>query len=144
MLRQKGKDKRPLRLRYRTTFGTLNLSTPKKVVFAKLFRLRGGREPVRDWVLELSVDDRRTVGQDIMAVEFGWPRGEPLCKSLTGYAGLFEVRSNLRDGRLARVFFYISGKDMVLLHGFVKKSRATPQRNLRLAHRRMKEHTRNG
>ena len=99
---------------------------------------------MREWLLELSSDDRKTVGQDIMAVEFGWPRGEPLCRSLAGYAGLFEVRSNLRDKRLGRVFFYVSGKDMVLLHGFVKKSRTTPQRDLRLALRRRKEHARNG
>jgi len=79
-----------------------------------------------------------------MAVEFGWPCGEPLCKSLTNYAGLFEVRSNLPGKRIARVFFYVSGKDMVLLHGFIKKSQATPQKDLKLANRRMKEHERNG
>jgi len=46
--------------------------------------------------------------------------------------------------RIARVLFYVSSKDMVLLHGFIKKSQATPQKDLKLANRRMKEHERNG
>lgn len=120
------------------------MKAPEKVIVAKFYRLPGGREPVREWLLGLRTEDRKTVGQDIMAVEFGWPCGEPLCKSLTNYAGLFEVRSNLPGKRIARVFFYVSGKDMVLLHGFIKKSQATPQKDLKLANRRMKEHERNG
>ena len=56
-----------------------------------------------------------------MAVEFGWPCGEPLCKSLSGYPGLWEVRSNIKSG-IARVFFYIDKSEMILLHGLVKKT----------------------
>tara|TARA_R110001599_G_scaffold265040_1_gene465746 strand:+ start:4674 stop:5045 length:372 start_codon:yes stop_codon:yes gene_type:complete len=68
----------------------------------------------------LTQEDRKTIGQDIMAAEFGWPCGEPLCKSLSGYAGLWEVRSNIKSG-IARVFFYIDKSEMILLHGLVKK-----------------------
>ncbi len=77
-----------------------------------------------------------------MAVEFGWPCGEPLCKSLSGHAGLREVRSDLSGGRIGRVFFYVSGSAMVLLHGFVKKTQKTPDKDLKLANRRKKEHER--
>jgi phage-related protein len=97
---------------------------------------------VRDWLLELPDADRKIIGGDLMAVEFGWPCGEPLCKSLSGYAGLREVRSGLSGGRIARVFFYVSGSAMVLLHGFVKKSQKTPEKDLKLANRRKKEHER--
>ena len=79
-----------------------------------------------------------------MKVEFGWPCGKPLCDALTGYPGLWEVRCDLAGRRIARVFFHVSGKDMVLLHGYMKKSRAAPLRDLRLANRRMKEHGRHG
>ncbi|GJL48898.1 MAG: hypothetical protein NPIRA01_01250 [Nitrospirales bacterium] len=48
-----------------------------------------------------------------MAVELSWPCGEPLCKSLSGYAGLREVRSELSDGQIARMFFYVSRSEMV-------------------------------
>ena len=92
--------------------------------------------------MELTAFDRKIIGGDMMAVEFGWPCGEPLCKSLSGYAGLREVSSDLPDGRIARVFFYVSGPEMVLLHGFVKKSQKTPEKELKLANKRKKEHER--
>ena len=92
---------------------------------------------MRDWLLELSAADRRAVGQDIQTVEFGWPIGMPVCKALGG--GLLEVRSNLTDGRIGRVLFCIITGEMVLLHGFVKKTQKTPPADLALARKRMKE-----
>lgn len=53
-------------------------------------------------------------------------------------AGLWEIRSSIPEG-IARVFFTVVGKEMVLLHGFVKKSQATPKAHLDLALFRMKE-----
>lgn len=120
------------------------MSSPYKVIVASFYRLSSGKEPVRDWLLDLKAEDRRVIGEDLMKVEFGWPCGEPLYKSLQGYPGLFEVRSNLTGRCIARVFFYVNGSDMVLLHGFEKKSQTTPLRELRLAERRMKEHKRHG
>jgi len=114
-----------------------------KTITAVFFRLSSGKEPVRDWLLSLSRDDRQEIGKDIMAVEYGWPCGEPLCKSLTGYSGLREVRSTLKSG-IARVFFYVVEDEMVLLHGFVKKSQKTPEKELKLANRRKKEHEKHG
>lgn len=87
--------------------------------------------------MELSEDDRRFVGKDIQKVEFGWPIGMPYCRPL-GH-GLWEVRSDLTDGRIGRVVFCISNGEMVLLHGFVKKSQKTPPQEIELALRRKKE-----
>ena len=78
--------------------------TSKKILTAVSYQRSSGREPVRNWLLSRSQDDRRKIGQDIMAVEYGWPCGEPLCKSLSSYTGLWEVRSHIVDG-IARVFF---------------------------------------
>ena len=116
------------------------MKKPAKVIFAKFFALSSSREPVRDWLLDLPEDDCSIIGQDLMKVEFGWPCGPPLCKPLTSYSGLYEVRSNLTGKRIARVFFYIAGKEMILLHGFIKKNQTTPSKELKLAERRMKEH----
>ncbi|MCY4489317.1 MAG: type II toxin-antitoxin system RelE/ParE family toxin [Deltaproteobacteria bacterium] len=113
---------------------------PPKRVVARFYRQARGHEPVRDWLGALSREDRRSIGRDLMAVEFGWPCGPPLCRSLVSYPGLYEVRSNLTGGRIARVFFTISGSTMLLLHGFIKKTQSTPLRELRLAERRMKEY----
>ena len=79
-----------------------------------------------------------------MKVEFGWPCGLPLCRPLTGHAGLFEVRSKPTGGRSARVIFTVSAGVMLLLHGFIKKSRATRHGELELAERRRRDHERNG
>jgi phage-related protein len=95
------------------------------------------RKPVRDWLLELSEADRRAVGFDIQTVEFGWPIGMPVCRPLGN--GLYEVRSNLVDGRIGRTLFCIISNEMVLLHGFVKKTQKTPPAELALAIKRMKE-----
>ena len=96
-----------------------------------------GNQPVREWILALSTEDRKVVGRDIQKVEFGWPLGLPYCRSLGN--GLWEVRSDLTDGKIARVIFLATGGRMVLLLGFIKKTRKTPVPDLNLALRRMKE-----
>lgn len=96
-----------------------------------------GNEPVREWLKDLDDADRRTIGLDIATAEFGWPIGMPLCRSLG--KGLFEIRSNISDKRIARVIFAVVGEQMVLLHGFVKKTQKTPKSDLDLATKRLKE-----
>ena len=76
------------------------------------------------------------IGTDIKTVEFGWPVGLPVCRSLGN--GLWEVRSSLRN-RIARVLFCIEGDRMWLLHGFIKKQRKTPAGEIDLARMRMRE-----
>ena len=120
------------------------MSITDKRITARFFHLTTGREPVRDWLKELPIEDRKIIGADIMQVEFEWPVSPQLVKSFSGRAGLKEVRSNISCGRIARVFFYITGNDMVLLHGFIKKSQQTPVKELELAMKRKKEHEQNG
>jgi len=81
----------------------------------------------------VGVFDDRT---DIKTVEFGWPVGLPVCRSLGD--GLWEVRSSLRN-RIARVLFCVADDTMWLLHGFIKKRQKTPPEDLALARRRMRE-----
>ena len=83
------------------------------------------------------MEDRKLVGRDIQKVEFGWPLGMPYCRSLGN--GLWEVRSDLTDGKIGRVIFCVARERMVLLHSFVKKTQKTPSHDLRLALKRMKE-----
>lgn len=103
---------------------------------ARFFRSEGGREPVRDWLRGLPFEDRKILGEDIKDVEFSWPIGMPSVRSLG--RGLWEVRSLLTHGRIARVIFCVEQECMVLLHGFVKKTQKTPQRDIELARRRRK------
>jgi phage-related protein len=84
-------------------------------------------------------DDRRLIGQYIQTVEFGWPLGMPVCRPMGD--GLHEVRTELAGGRIARVFFYVDRMQrMVLLHGILKKTRTTPDADLKLARRNQQKH----
>ncbi len=92
-----------------------------KRLTAGFYRTSSGNQPVRDWLIGLSDADRKILGKDIATVEFGWPLGMPLCRSI-GKLGLREVRSTIREGKVeARIIFGIDGQGMILLHGFEKK-----------------------
>lgn len=106
------------------------------ILDVKFFAHSLGTEPVRDWLRSLSAADRKAIGEDIKTVQLGWPLGMPLVRHLGG--GMWEVRIRL-DNRIARVLFVLLGATMVLLHGFIKKQRATPQPDLDLAKGRLKE-----
>lgn len=101
-----------------------------KKVPAVFYKSRVGNEPVRDWLKSLAKEDRRAIGADIQTVEYGWPVGMPVCKPMG--SGIFEVRTDLKN-RIARVLFCVLGDRMLLLHGFIKKTRQTPDKDLKLA-----------
>ncbi len=104
---------------------------------AAFYALATGREPVREWLRTLDSADRKIVGEDIKDVEFSWPIGMPLCRALG--KGLWEVRSNLTQGRIARVLFCVQAGRMVLLHAFIKKTQKTPPAEIELALKRKQE-----
>lgn len=95
-----------------------------------------GAEPVREWLKLLPAVDRKVIGEDMKTVQFGWPLGMPLVRSMGG--GIWEVRIRL-ENRIARVLFVLDGSTMVLLHGFIKKTQATSQSDLDLAKDRFKQ-----
>jgi phage-related protein len=115
-------------------------ATAGKRIPAVFFRTESGGEPVRDWLKALPYrDDRKRIGEDIMTVEFGWPVGMPVCRPLG--EGVYETRTDLPQGRIARVLFYIDNKRrMVLLHGFIKKTPRTPDGELAIARRNKRKH----
>ena len=49
--------------------------------------------------------------------------------------GIWEVRSRLSN-RIARTLFFVRNETIVLLHGFIKKTRVTPSHDLALAQQR--------
>ena len=99
------------------------------------YRTEARSEPVREWLRELTVEDRKAIGIDIKTVQYGWPLGMPLVRKME--PGLWEVRCDIADG-IARVLFTAKGGQMVLLHGFVKKTQKTPDNDLKTARNRLK------
>lgn len=93
-----------------------------KRIVARFFRQDSGREPVRDWLLDLEPADRKIIGKDIATVEYGWPLGMPVCRALRD--GVHETRSTIRSGKVeARVYFLVDDGVMVLLHAAAGKDR---------------------
>ncbi len=115
-------------MRYNNQIDTDSVLT---VVF---FLTDSGREPVREWLKSLDKEGRKTIGEDIKLVQFRWPLGMPLVRKME--ADLWEVRSHLSGGRIARVLFTVRDGEMALLHNFIKKSRETPAKDLQLARQR--------
>lgn len=101
----------------------------------RFFRTEQGNEPVREWLKDLPSAERKAIGNELRAVQFGWPVGMPLVRKLQ--ADLWEVRVRL-DRRIVRVLFTVFDGEAVLLHGFVKKSQKTPPADLGIAIGRMK------
>jgi phage-related protein len=89
-----------------------------------------GREPVREWLKALRLEDSDVIEQDIKTAQYGWLVGMPAVRKLE--PGLWDIRSHLDHG-IARVLFAVDGELMAMLHAFVKKSRPTPAHELRTA-----------
>ena len=100
------------------------------VLKVSFYQSTTGTEPVRDWIKSLPAHECLAIGEDIKAVQFRWPLGMPLVRKLTGK--LWEVRTQLPT-RISRVLFTVKGDHMVLLHGFIKKTQATPSQDIALA-----------
>jgi len=110
---------------------------PLRVVF---FKMDTENEPVREWLKSLPREDCKTIGADILTVQYAWPVGKPLVDHLDD--GVWEVRSRL-DNRIARTLFAVVNQEIVLLHGFMKKSQKTPADELDLARKRKRQYLQN-
>jgi phage-related protein len=110
--------------------------TPRKTELV-CFRNDAGGEPVRAWLKGLNEGERRTIGTDLLRAQWRWPIGMPLCRPMS--QGLWELRTDLPGNRAAWVFICFYDNRLVALHGFIKKTRATPKDDLALARKRQKE-----
>ncbi len=91
---------------------------------------------MREWLAGLDKKSRVKIGSDMKDVQDRWPVSKPLVDGLGG--GLYEVRTSL--GKLEyRVLFCITSGCLVALHGFAKKSQATPRSEIDLALKRKKQ-----
>lgn len=108
-----------------------------KKITVLFYENANNKKPVQDWLYSLSKEDRKIIGEDIKKVEYGFPIGMPTCRKLGGK--LYEVRSDISDGRIARTIFTVISGYMVLLNGFVKKTQKTPKSEIDLALKRKKD-----
>jgi phage-related protein len=103
----------------------------------RFFKTDNGNEPVKDWIKEHAKAETKLIGEDIRTVQGSQEWSAPLVKHLG--AGLYEIRTNLFY-TTARVLFFTDGGEMILVHGFTKKSRQTPKAELDLALKRKRQY----
>ncbi len=111
---------------------------PQKIPLI-FFRSSTGVEPVRDWLKALPEAERHMIGRDLLRAQWRWPAGMPLCRPMGN--ALWEIRTDFPTRRTARVLLCVYREHLVALHGFIKKSRATPDQDLALARKRQSELT---
>ncbi len=101
------------------------------------YRTAAGNEPVREWLKGLEEAERHAIGTDLLRAQWRWPVGMPRCRPMRN--GLWEIRTDLPTKRTARVLLCLHRGHLVALHGFIKKTRATPESDLVTARKRQKE-----
>ena len=100
-----------------------------------------GRCPVREFVDGLSPEGQaKYIFITRLLTEYGVLVREPYVKRLTGRKKLFEIRIKDKTGISRILYFTHTGKKLVLLHGFTKKTDKTPQREIETAEERMKDY----
>ena len=92
------------------------------------------KEEIESWPSGILADYARIVE---LLIEFGPYLRMPYSRPLGD--GLFELRPRSAEG-IGRVFYcFMEQRRIVILHAFVKKTEETPERELKLARKRMKE-----
>ena len=69
--------------------------------------------------------------------EFGPSMGRPHTTPLG--KGLFEIRAKGPEGISRSLFCTVKGRELVILHTFVKKTQKIPKKHMDLARKRMRE-----
>lgn len=92
------------------------------------------KEEIERWPVGILADYARLVE---LLSEFGPSLRMPHSRAMGG--GLFELRPRGREG-IGRAFYcFVVGQQVVVLHAFVKKTQETPERELKIARKRMQE-----
>ena len=72
-----------------------------------------------------------------MIEAFGPNLGKPYVGKLS--SGLYEIRPKGKEGIGRSIYCVAKGREVVILHSFIKKTQKTPKKDLDLAKKRMKE-----
>lgn len=101
------------------------------------YKTPSGQDVIKDFIGKLQENTQAKLGRQLDLLEqYGNELGMPHAKALGG--GLMELR--VRGRQEVRVFYvFVVGKRIYLLHAFVKKSQATPSKELSLARSRQAE-----
>lgn len=89
---------------------------------------------IEAWPVDVLADYARIVE---LLIEYGPDLGLPHSRALG--RGLFELRPRGRSGIGRALYGFLVGQRVVVVHAFIKKTQQTPDRELKLARKRIKE-----
>ena len=92
------------------------------------------QDEVESWPVGLLADYARLVE---LLMEFGPDLRMPHSRAMGG--GLFELRPRGSEGIGRALYCFVFEQQVTVLHAFRKKTQTTPQHDLEIARRRMKE-----
>ena len=103
----------------------------------------GGRFPVEEFISSLTEEtqDKFLYKKELLEY-FGPKLREPHTKSIG--CGIFELRFKGKEGQIRVLFFFYHKRHIILAHGFSKKTRRTPRKEIRIAEERKNEYHRRG
>lgn len=98
-----------------------------------------GREPVTEFLDGLPSSQRAKVAKLMYLLsEQGVLLKEPYTKQIRGKLRELRIKDHL--GNIRILYFTFTGRRFILLHGFLKKTAKTPEREIELAEKRMKDY----
>jgi phage-related protein len=105
------------------------------------FVSENGKSPVKDFIDSLSAESKaKFIFIADLLTEYGLEVREPYVKPITGSRKLFEMRIKDRQN-IHRIFYFaFTGRKLILLHGFTKKTDKTPPREIDIAETRMRNY----
>lgn len=94
----------------------------------------------RDAIREFPAGIRDRLGKSLFLLQVGERLGMPLCRPMPSIApGVAEIRLHDGTGQYRTFHCLANDKEILVLHGFVKKTQQTPKSEIQLARKRLKE-----
>ncbi len=98
-----------------------------------------GGTPVEDFISSLDEETQdKFIFKKELLESFGARLRLPHTDSIGD--GIFELRFKGKEGQIRVLFFFFHKRQIILVHGFIKKTRKTPNRDIKIAKRRMREY----
>lgn len=99
------------------------------------YRDEQGNSPVRDFLRTLDEEAQQSIGWAIEQLRLrNVTARQPLVRHLEGK--LWELRRESKTNIYRVIYFFFTGRRIVLLHGFQKKTQRTPRQELTIAQTR--------
>lgn len=99
---------------------------------------RNNKSPLKEWLDEIGNEPKAEIFRIFeMLSKYGIELGLPFVRHIENK--IYEVRAKDKSGIYRVLYFAHTDKVFVMLHGFQKKTQATPRKEIEIAIKRMKE-----